>query len=219
MGSYNQSFDLPLPNSTQPLNDLVIVNDSLVQNDSLGLRFEAGSMEIDEIIVCCVINFMIETFGNGLLVLMILNERYLMDPQKRTAINQIATFMNYLYILNNVIGSPLLTSAIICDDIGHVLALILVYFTMWIFLLSLFTLVQFTVLNLLYINYWNKMMSINEDFLSSVCIQSMNIVAGLIMTVKFITEHHNVNKHYQSARNLFGLKGPLTDLYPTIKLW
>ena len=142
-----------------------------------------------------------------------------MDPQKRTAINQIATFMNYLYILNNVIGSPLLTSAIICDDIGHVLALILVYFTMWIFLLSLFTLVQFTVLNLLYINYWNKMMSINEDFLSSVCIQSMNIVAGLIMTVKFITEHHNVNKHYQSARNLFGLKGPLTDLYPTIKLW
>ena len=219
MGSYNQSFDLPLPNSTQPLNDLVIVNDSLVQNDSLGLRFEAGSMEIDEIIVCCIINFMIETFGNGLLVLMILNERYLMDPQKRTAINQIATFMNYLYILNNVIGSPLLTSAIICDDIGHVLALILVYFTMWIFLLSLFTLVQFTVLNLLYINYWNKMMSINEDFLSSVCIQSMNIVAGLIMMVKFITQQHNVNKHYQSARNLFGLKGPLTDLYPTIKLW
>ena len=78
MGSYNQSFDLPLPNSTQPSND------SVIKNDSMGLRFEAGSMEIDEIIVCCVINFLIETFGNGFLVLMIINERYLMDPQKRT---------------------------------------------------------------------------------------------------------------------------------------
>ena len=77
MGSYNQSFYLPFPNSTQPLNDSVIENDSWVQNDSMGLRFEAGSMEMDEIIVCCVINFLIETFGNGLLVLMIINERYL----------------------------------------------------------------------------------------------------------------------------------------------
>ena len=142
-----------------------------------------------------------------------------MDPQKRTAINQIATFMNHLYILNNLIGSPLLTSAIIFDDIGHTLALILVYFTMWIFLLSLFTLVQFTILNLLYINCWNKMMSVNENLLSLVCFQSMNIIAGMIMMVKFITEQHNVNKHYQSARNLFGLKGPLMELYPTIKLW
>ena len=182
-------------------------------------RFEAGSVEMDEIIACIVINIFIEIFGNGLLVLMIINERHLMDPQKRTAINQIATNMNCLYILNNLIGSPLVTVTIIYNDIGHVAALILLYFTTWVYLLSLFTLVQFTILNLLYINCWNKMMFVNENFLASVCIQSSNIIAGIMMSVKFLTEQHNVNIHYQRARNLFGLKGPLTELYPTIKLW
>ena len=194
-------------------------NDTSIEDFIGQIRFEAGSIEMDEIIVVCVINIIIEIFGNGLLVLMIINERRLMDPQKRTAINQIATYMNCLYILNNLIGSPLVTVTIIYNDIGHVGALITLYFTMWVYLVSLFTLVEFTILNLLYINCWNKMMFVNEDFLASVCIQISNVIAGLIMSVKFLTQQHNVNKHYQSARNLFGLKGPLTELYPTIKLW
>ena len=201
---------------------------SLLSNDTsledfIGFqtRFEAVTdpVEMDEIIALIVINIVIEIFGNGLLVLMIINEKRLMDPQKRTAINQIATNMNCLYILNNLIGSPMLTVTIIYNDIGHVGALITLYFTMWVYLLSLFTLVQFTILDLLYINCWNKMMSVNENFLASICIQSSNVMAGLLMSVKFLTQQHNVNKHYQGSRNLFGLKGPLTELYPTIKLW
>ena len=207
--TFNNSFKV-LTNHTEGLND----------EDFFKMKFEdLGEVESDEIFACCVINILIEIFGNGLLVLMIINEKRLMDPQKRTAINQIATKMNCLYILNNLIGSPLLTVTIIYNDIGHIGALILLYFTMWVYLLSLFTLVQFTILNLLYINCWNKMMVVNEGFLASVCIQSSNVVAGLLMSIKFLTEQHNVNKHYQHARNLLGLKGPLTELYPTIKLW
>ena len=78
------------------------VNDTFL--DDIGqYRFESGTIEMDEIIVLCIINIIIEIFGNGLLVLMIINERSLMDTQKRTAINQIATNMNCLYILNNLI--------------------------------------------------------------------------------------------------------------------
>ena len=203
----------------EPTSQSNCTNDTFLEVVNGQVRFEAGSVEMDEIIACIVINIFIEIFGNGLLVLMIINERHLMDPQKRTAINQIATNMNCLYILNNLIGSPLVTVTIIYNDIGHVAALILLYFTTWVYLLSLFTLVQFTILNLLYINCWNKMMFVNENFLASVCIQSSNIIAGIMMSVKFLTEQHNVNIHYQRARNLFGLKGPLTELYPTIKLW
>ena len=83
------------------------------------IDFEAGSVDTNEIIACCIINFLIETLGNGFLVLMIINERYLMDPQKRTTINQIATYMNYSYILNNIVGAPLVTLTIIFDDIGE----------------------------------------------------------------------------------------------------
>ena len=86
MGFHNQPPDPNMPSD---------VNDTFL--DDIGqYRFESGSIELDEIIVLCIINIIIEIFGNGLLVLMIINERSLMDTQKRTAINQIATNMNCL---------------------------------------------------------------------------------------------------------------------------
>ena len=162
-----------------------------------------------------------------------------MDPQKRTAINQIATHMNYQYILNNIIGAPLLTLTIIYNDIGsisleilfidrlsssnlivgHELALLILYLTTWMVHLSLFTLMQFTILNLLYIKCWNRMLSINQDFLTMICIQINYVIVAFLVTVRFCTEQHNVNIHYQSTRNLFGLTGPLPDLYPKIRFW
>ena len=120
MAPKNPTLNFICQNSTFPLEELEYENDSFFKNDSSGLRFEAGTIETDEIIVCCTINFVIETLGNGLLILMIINEKYLMDPQKRTAINQIATHMNYQYILNNIIGAPLLTLTIIYNDIGNI---------------------------------------------------------------------------------------------------
>ena len=120
MAPKNPTLDFICQNSTLSLEEVEYENDCLFKNNSRGLRFEAGTIETDEIIVCCAINFIIETLGNGLLILMIINEKYLMDPQKRTAINQIATHMNYQYILNNIIGAPLLTLTIIYNDIGNI---------------------------------------------------------------------------------------------------
>ena len=97
----------------------LLSNDTSLEDFIGQTRFEAVTdpVEMDEIIALIVINIVIEIFGNGLLVLMIINEKRLMDPQKRTAINQIATNMNCLYILNNLIGSPMLTVTIIYNDI------------------------------------------------------------------------------------------------------
>ena len=83
----------------------LLSNDTSLEDFIGQTRFEAVTdpVEMDEIIALIVINIVIEIFGNGLLVLMIINEKRLMDPQKRTAINQIATNMNCLYILNNLI--------------------------------------------------------------------------------------------------------------------
>ena len=114
----NQTFDFTCQNSTLSLEELECKNDTLFKNNSKGLRFEAGTIETDEIIVCCAINFIIETLGNGLLILMIINEKYLMDPQKRTAINQLMTYMCIWLILHNLIGAPLMTFTIYVKDTG-----------------------------------------------------------------------------------------------------
>ena len=63
------------------------------------------------------------------------------------------------------------------------------------------------------------MLMIDENFLISICIHVANVLIGLILTVSFFTEKYLVNVHYQGARNLLGLTGPLQDLYPTINFW
>ena len=88
-------------------------NNSTSSNDSFEGRIEIPTLDLDEIIVSCVINLLIEVFGNGLLVLMIITEKYLMDPQKRTVINQLITHLNYVYLLNNLVAAPMLTYIII----------------------------------------------------------------------------------------------------------
>ena len=88
-------------------------NSSTSVNDSFEDRIEIPTLELDKAIVCCIINFLIEVFGNGLLILMIITEKYLMDPQKRTVINQLITHLNYVYLLHNLVAAPMLTYIII----------------------------------------------------------------------------------------------------------
>ena len=97
----------------------VLWNNFTSSNDSSEVRVEIPTLDLDEIIICCVINFIIEVFGNGLLILMIITEKYLMDPQKRTVINQLITHLNYVYLLNNLVAAPLLTYIIIHNKIGN----------------------------------------------------------------------------------------------------
>ena len=218
----------------------VLWNNFTSSNDSSEVRVEIPTLDLDEIIICCVINFIIEVFGNGLLILMIITEKYLMDPQKRTVINQLITHLNYVYLLNNLVAAPLLTYIIIHNKIGnakiisitldlnwtvvklfsgHEVAVFMLYLTLYVYWQSLFTLVHITILNLLYINCWNRMMALDENFLSTICIQINYVLSALLFTVRFVTEQHNENRHYQAIRRLFGYKGPLTKLYPTIKFW
>ena len=95
-------------------------NTSTSANDSFEVKVEIPTLDLDEIIVCCVINFLIEVFGNGLLILMIITEKFLMDPQKRTVINQLITHLNYHYLLNNLVTAPLLTYIITHNKIGKI---------------------------------------------------------------------------------------------------
>ena len=92
-------------------------------NDSFEERIEIPTLGLEEMVVCCFINFLIEVFGNGFLILMIITEKFLMDPQKRTVINQLITHLNYVYLLNNLVAAPMLTYIIIAGahyKIGNV---------------------------------------------------------------------------------------------------
>ena len=88
-------------------------------NDTFKVDFEINAIvETDDVVVCCIVCAVIEIVGNGLLTLMIIHEKFCMDPKKRTAINQLMTYMCVWLILHNLVGAPLMTYTIYVKDTG-----------------------------------------------------------------------------------------------------
>ena len=58
------------------------------------------------------------TYGNFMMVAMILFEKYGMDPKKRTAVNQIVTACCYTVILGYFMPSPLLAWRFLVGPVG-----------------------------------------------------------------------------------------------------
>ena len=62
-------------------------------------------------------------------------------------------------------------------------------------------------------------MSIDEDFLTLICMEINCTIAMMQFVMNFKCEEYLVNYYYQASRNLFGLTGPLKDLYPNYQFW
>ena len=72
------------------------------------------------IMICIVLAIDIEIIGNGLLVLVIVYEKFTMDPQKRTVINQLVTIACFFFLIQNIFGVPIMTYIIIVKDAGKI---------------------------------------------------------------------------------------------------
>ena len=79
----------------------------------LEAQFETESIEPNEAIICIIIALVIELVGNGLLILVLVYEKFTMDPQKRTIINQLVSHVCLWLLIHNIIGIPILTSIIV----------------------------------------------------------------------------------------------------------
>ena len=112
------------------------------------------------------------------------------------------TFKNHFYIF-----------------LGHFLSALSLYIGKFITYMIGFILIEITVFKCLYIMYWSQMMSLDEGFITVLSMEINFIISLLLISIDFKTEEYLVNHFYQASRNLFGLTGPLTDIYPTITFW
>ena len=80
-------------------------------------------------------------------------------------------------------------------------------------------LIEITFFRCLYIKYWSQMMGLDENFMTVVCIEINCILTFSLFFINVGTEQHLVNYFYQASRNLFGLTGPLMEIYPKITFW
>ena len=109
-------------NSTN-FNDLKVFTNQtadLKSEDFFHMKFEdLGEIESDEIFACCLINILIEIFGNGFLGLMIINQTSVIKPKEKTIINRLITYMCWNYMFNNIVNAPIVTYGIIVNDVGE----------------------------------------------------------------------------------------------------
>ena len=103
--------------------------------------------------------------------------------------------------------------------LGHFLALANLYLVKIVYSINGCILIEITYFRCLYISCWSRMMSIDENFLTTICMHINFIIAMVQFLINFQCEEHLVNYSYQASRNLFGLTGPLGDIYPTFKFW
>ena len=96
--------------------------------NSLSIELKPNTIEFKEAIICIAIAIVISILGNGLLSLIIVYEKYTMDPQKRTVINQLVSHACQLLLIHNFVGIPLMTYVIIVDDAGKSFTLIIYIF-------------------------------------------------------------------------------------------
>ena len=68
--------------------------------------------------ICCFFTFIVEIFGNGNLLIMMVYERFGMDPQKRTVNNQLIFNLCVSNIIQNLISCPLLTYRMLVSPLG-----------------------------------------------------------------------------------------------------
>ena len=68
--------------------------------------------------ICCFITSIVEIFGNGNLLIMMIYERFAMDPQKRTVNNQLVFNLCLSNLIQNLISCPLFTYRLLVSPLG-----------------------------------------------------------------------------------------------------
>ena len=68
--------------------------------------------------ICCFITVIVEIFGNGNLLVMMIYEKCGMDPQKRTVNNQLIFNLCISFIVLNLISCPLVTYRFLVSPLG-----------------------------------------------------------------------------------------------------
>ena len=89
-------------------------------NSTSQIDFETNDDQPFKTLICIVLAIIIEIVGNGLLILVIVYERFTMDPQKRTIIIHQPTCHDcmFFFLIQNIFGVPIMTYIIIVKDAG-----------------------------------------------------------------------------------------------------
>jgi hypothetical protein len=146
---------------------------------------------------CVAITAAVEIIGNGLLVVIIMYEKFGMDPQKRTTINQLLSKVCCMLIMTNLTIFPFMVfrtlfgphSELVGSCIYHAMSFSRAY--------HVFTLTEMMILKCLYLFYWPRMAMLDDTLVAQFIGRWNLMISSLsIFTQLYISEYHTTT-HYQ----------------------
>jgi hypothetical protein len=143
-------------------------------------------------VVCCVaMTTAVEVIGNGLLSTIIMYEKFGMDPQKRTAINQLLSKVCCMLILSNLTIFPFTVIRTLFGPQSELVVAWMFSGMNFCWLHNCLTLTAMMVLKCLYLFFWPRMAMLNDTLVAqSIC--QFNIMISCICTITrmYLGEYH-----------------------------
>jgi hypothetical protein len=166
---------------------------------------------------CVSITAAVEIIGNGLLVVIIMYERFGMDPQKRTTINQLLSKVCWMLITTNLTVFPFVVMRTLFGPQSELVGQWMIYGGMFSILYNLLTLTEMMLLKCLYVYYWPRMAMLDDTLVAQFIGQWNLMISSLcIFTRLYICEYHT-NTHYQFVTGTETVKDE-SDLSKKIRL-
>jgi hypothetical protein len=162
---------------------------------------------------CVIITLAVEVIGNGLLAIIIMYEKYGMDPQKRTAINQVLSKVCWLTIMTNLIVFPFMVMRTLFGLQSELVALWCFFGVHFSLLHNILTLTEMMILKCLYMFFWPRMAML-DDNLAAQFIGRWNLMISSICVFSrlYLVEYHaNPNFQFATGHKFFNKVSDLSQ--------
>jgi hypothetical protein len=134
-------------------------------------------------VACCVaITAAVEVIGNGLLVVIIMYEKFGMDPQKRTTINQLLSKVCWMLIVTNLMIFPFRVIRTLFGPQSELFAIWILYGMTFSMAYNVLTLTEMMILKCLYLFYWPRMAMLDDSFVAQF-LGHFNLMIASIVTL------------------------------------
>jgi hypothetical protein len=146
---------------------------------------------------CVAITAAVEVIGNGLLAVIIMYEKFGMDPQKRTTINQLMSKVCWMLIIRNLTIVPFWVSRTLIGPQSELVAMWMLSGMIVSMVYNVLTLTEMMILKCLYLLYWPRMAMLDDTFVAQF-LGHFNLMIASICTISrlHLGEYHS-NIHFQ----------------------
>jgi hypothetical protein len=115
---------------------------------------------------CVAITTAVEIIGNGLFVVIIMYEKFGMDPQKRTTINQLLSKVCWMLIMTNLTIFLFIVFRTLFGPQSELVANWMIHGLMFSLMYNLLTWKEMMLLKCLYVFFWPRMAMLDDTLVA-----------------------------------------------------